>query len=161
MEIILTISKQAVLDEVAQKSAYVAAKMNEAPEVEGVAMDKIPTIDEDAPELSEFWDEVRSDIADMLATRIVSEGMVEPEEEGEVSDTYRLALDVWDEWNTALLPITTKTLFNCFVYGILGRWFQYVNKEELAGYAALAEAALAGLRGKVMRKTFTRGHCPF
>ena len=68
MNVILSISKSAVFNEVAQTTSYTGAKMDD----DANAYERITTVDEDQSELKRFWDESRAEVAQAFIRMLVS-----------------------------------------------------------------------------------------
>lgn len=153
MEVTLTISREEVFGEVAVVTGYTGAKM--VSEDGNNAFDHISTIDEDHPELRRFFDQCRSELADYFASTLVSEGLESDD------DTYNFVISEPSTFNTALQPSMQIAMFNYFVYGIIWRWYLYVNKEEAAAYSEKATAYLESLHSKSIKKLLTRKLNPF
>lgn len=119
MEITLTTSKQSVMDEVAQATAYMGGKAVG----DDTAYERISTVDEDVSELDVFFNEGRTKLTEAFARHISAEGM------GEDGDTYTLGVRVTDKFNIALLPSMDLGLFNFFVHWILFRWYEFTRPE--------------------------------
>ena len=150
MQVILDISKKRLLEEVAQRTGYTGAKMPGEVDV----YDRIATIDEDHPELMQFFDEVRVDVVTALSDMLAAEN-ADPND-----DRYNIELDL-QGFNTAKRPAMELALFNTFLYGILGRWYLLTNKEEAAAYSTMATTTLDLLKSNLMNKVFTRKGCGF
>lgn len=141
MNIILSISLSAVLEEVAQTTGYTGSKMD----ADANAYERIATVDEDHSELMRFWNESRSEVAKAFIRMLVSEGMSD-------SDTYQLSLRVPSSFDTSLLPSMRVGLFSYFVQSITARWFGYTNKGESEIYVARSLTLLDELRRKAFYK---------
>lgn len=141
MNIILSISLSAVLEEVAQTTGYTGSKMD----ADANAYERIATVDEDHSELMRFWNESRSEVAKAFIRMLVSEGMSD-------SDTYQLSLRVPSSFDTSLLPSMRVGLFSYFVQSITARWFGYTNKGESDIYVARSLTLLDELRRKAFYK---------
>lgn len=141
MEITLTISQKAVMDEVAQTAEYTGAKMGD----EGKqAYERIGITDENLPELMRFWDECRAEVAKTFMRLLKSEEMD--------GDDYNLTLNVSVAFDEALIPSMQLGLFSYFVQSIAAKWYVYTNKAEAAGYADASTAILEGVREKAFYK---------
>lgn len=151
MQITLEINRDGVLSEIEQRTNYVGDKKVED---EG-SYERIRTIDENKPELLMFWDEARTDLVEVMAGKIVSEGMGS----GLDSDKYRLVLKVPDDFNAALQLSMTLNLFFYYVYGIIARWFMQTNKEECQAYSDISTQHLDKLHGRTLKRVFTRKGC--
>lgn len=149
MEITLTISQSAVLEEVANTTSYIGLKMDDE-----AAMDRIPTVDEDKKMLTRFWSESRAEVAKMFIRILASEGMNE--------DNYVLTLNVTEHFNTALVPSMETGLFSFFVNNIVGLWCMYTNKAEAMDYMERGRALLEDVQEKGhYEKIHTRPMHPF
>lgn len=142
MDITLSISKSAVLKEVAQTTSYTGAKMDD----DSNAFERISTVDEDKPELQRFWDESRAEVAQSFIRMLNSEGM---EADG---DTYKLELNVSVAFDTALLPGMQLGLFSYFVQSITAKWYVYTNKKEAGAFADRGAALLNEVKEKAFYK---------
>jgi hypothetical protein len=151
MEITLTISKEAVMKEVATTTAYTGAKMD----ADATALDRISTVDEDENQLDRFWDECRSDLCQELIGMVTFEGEVSSSEDAQealVAPQYELKLDVSKSFDDALLPSMKVSLFNYFVMGIAAKWYVYTNKQEAGDYADKAATLLDDIHRKAVYK---------
>lgn len=140
MEITLSVSKSAVLEEVAQTTGYTGAKMDD----DANAYERISTVDEDQPELQRFWDESRAEIAQAFIRMLVSEGMA--------GDTYNLILNVSLSFDTALLPGMQLGLFSYFVQNITSKWYVFTNKKEAGEFSAVGKGILDEVKEKAFFK---------
>lgn len=140
MEVTLSISQQAVYEEVAQTASYTGAKMVGDEQ----AYNRIFTTDEDKKELKRFWDESRAEVAQTFIRMLSSEGMD--------GDTYNLVLNVSVAFDTALLPGMQLGLFSYFVQNITAKWYVYTNKEEAGAFADRGSAILEEVKEKAFFK---------
>ena len=142
MEITLTISQSAVLDEVSQTSSYTGTKKDS----DEKAYDRIRTTEEDKSELLRFWNECRAEVAQTFIRMLVLEGMATD------GDTYDLVLNVSVAFDRALLPSMQLGLFSYFVQSIAAKWYMYSNKEESGAYADVGKAILDEVKRKALYK---------
>lgn len=140
MNITLSISRQEVMKEVAQTTGYTGMKM----EGDENAMNRIPTVDEDYPELKRFWDESRAEVAQTMIRLLDWEGMEE--------ETYCLSLNVSVAFDESLLPGMQLGLFSYFVQNIAAKWYVFTNKGEAANFAAVAKMLLEEIKEKAFFK---------
>lgn len=140
MEILLTVNRPQVLAEVAQSTSYSGAKMTG----DDSAFGRIPTIDQDEPELLRFWDECRAEVAKEFMRILASELM-------DGSD-YKLTLNLSSAFDTSLQPSMQLALFSYFVQAIAARWFVYTNKGEAADTSLRASALLQEVKQKAYYK---------
>lgn len=136
MEVTLTIDRAAVLAEVAQRTEYTGAKTVQ----DDGAYNRIRTVDEDAPELLEFWDESRTDMMQALMH-------LHPVEEQD-GDTYSVTLHPSSLFDPSQQQSMTRGLYSYFVNSIISKWYVYTNKEEAGAYATGAASMLEGVRQK-------------
>lgn len=137
MDITLTVSKSEILQEVAQTTGYVGAKMDD----DENAYERISTVDEDNSELQRFWNESRAELAKAFIRVLESEGM-------QSDDTYNLVLNVSVSFDVALVEGMQLGLYSFFVQNITAKWFVFTNKKEAGDYADKAAEILAEIREK-------------
>lgn len=137
MDITLTVSKSEILQEVAQTTGYVGAKMDD----DENAYERISTVDEDNSELQRFWNESRAELAKAFIRVLESEGM-------QSDDTYSLVLNVSVSFDVALVEGMQLGLYSFFVQNITAKWFVFTNKKEAGDYADKAAEILAEIREK-------------
>lgn len=140
MEITLQISKTAVLNEVAQTTAYSGAKMDD----DEKAFDRIGVVDEDNTELQRFWDESRAEVAKAFIRLLASEGMN--------GDNYELKLNVSVSFDNSLLPSMVLGLFSYFVQSITAKWYVFTNKKEAGAFDERGSALLQEVKEKAYYK---------
>lgn len=142
MEIRLQVSQSEVFEEVARKTSYTGAKMDD----DKNAYERITTVDEDVPELKRFWDESRAEVAQAFIRMVSSEGMSID------GDTYSLVLNVSVSFDNALLPGMELGLFSYFVQSITAKWFVFSNKKEASDFADRGSAILEEIKEKALYK---------
>lgn len=140
MEITLQISKTAVLNEVAQTTAYSGAKMDD----DEKAFDRIGVVDEDNTELQRFWDESRAEVAQTFIRMLASEGMN--------GDNYELKLNVSVSFDDSLLPSMVLGLFSYFVQSITAKWYVFTNKKEAGAFDERGNTLLQEVKEKAYYK---------
>jgi hypothetical protein len=140
MEITLSVSQSAVLNEVAQTTSYTGAKMDD----DENAYERISTVDEDQSELSRFWDESRAEVAQTFIRMLSSEGMD--------GDTYSLVLNVSVSFDEALLPSMQLGLFSYFVQSITAKCYVFTNKKEAGDFATVGKSILDDVKEKAFFK---------
>lgn len=141
IEIVLTIKKQSVYDEVAKTTSYTGAKMDNDDD----AYDRIFTTDADQTMLERFWNESKNTVCNALKKVLVSE--VEGDNSGGM---YILTLGLSTSFDEALTESMQRSLFSFFVMNITAKWYTFTNKGEAAGYATEAATYMED----IMRKAF-------
>ena len=136
-DIVLTVNKEKVYEEVAQTTSYTGEKMDDEH-----AYERIFTTDEDKSMLERFWNESKNTVCNSLKKILLSEI--------EASGEYQLSLGVSSSFDEALTESMNRSLFSFFVMSITAKWYTFTNKEEATGYAT--EAAI--YMEDVMRKAF-------
>ena len=129
IDIILTVNKEKVYEEVAKTTSYTGAKMDDE-----LAYDRIFTTDEDKSMLERFWCESKNTLLD----------------ETEADSEYRLSLGLSNSFDEALKESMQRSLFSFFVMNVTAKWYTFTNKEEAAGYATEAATYMED----IMRKAF-------
>ena len=137
MEVILTINKEAVYDEVTKTTEYTGAKMDDEH-----AYEKIMITEEDNIMLERFWDECKNMVCNSLKKVLV--------QEYETENEYTLTLNVSEAFNKALESSMQRSLFSFFVMNIIAKWYMITNKDEAARCASEAATDMED----VMRKAF-------
>lgn len=133
------------MDEVAQVTAYVGAKKVG----DDTAYERISTVDEDISELDVLFDECRAELVLFFKRYLVTEGMND--------DKYELCVEAPESFNEALVPGMNIALFNYYVHGILGRWFELTDKERSDAEYLKAANYLDGVKKNAFGNTcFTR-----
>ena len=137
IDIILTVNKEKVYEEVAKTTSYTGAKMDDE-----LAYDRIFTTDEDKSMLERFWCESKNTICNSLKKMLL--------DETEADSEYRLSLGLSNSFDEALKESMQRSLFSFFVMNVTAKWYTFTNKEEAAGYATEAATYMEG----IMRKAF-------
>lgn len=141
MEIVLTVNKQDVLQEVAKTTSYIGAKKEGD---DGTAYDRIYTTDEDAEMLERFWREAQG----MLGTSLRCFVCMQHEKDGK----YSIMLSTPCNWNMALRTTIEQDLFSWFVQSIIAKWMMMTNKTEVEAYATLAAGTLANIDKALLKR---------
>lgn len=149
MEIILSINKDDVMQEVAVTTAYTGGKMIDNDEH---APERISTVDEDENHLERFWEESRADICQELIGLVTFEGMTTDLSAMEQKPHYELRLNVSKSFDEALLPSMRLSLRSFFVHNIVAKWYVYTNKGEAGDYADKAATLLDDIHRKAVYK---------
>lgn len=137
MEIVLTINKETVYEEVAKTTEYTGAKMDDEH-----AYETISTTEEDKSILERFWNECKNMICNSLKKVLISEE--------ETNGEYSLTLGLSTAFDDSLTASMQRSLFSFFVMNITAKWYTFTNKSEVTGYASEAATYLED----IMRKAF-------
>lgn len=138
IDIILTVNKEKVYEEVAKTTSYTGAKMDDE-----LAYDRIFTTDEDKSMLERFWCESKNTICNSLKKMLLDET------EGTTVNTgFRWGCRIHSM--KALKESMQRSLFSFFVMNVTAKWYTFTNKEEAAGYATEAATYMED----IMRKAF-------
>ena len=138
MEVILTIDKNAVYEEVAQTTSYTGAKMSDS-----LAYDRIFTTDEDRSMLERFWNGSKNTICNSLKKVLVTEYET-------TNGVYELTLGLSAAFDESLTESMGRSLFSFFVMNITAKWYNFTNKGEAEGCATEAATYI----DDIMRKAF-------
>lgn len=138
-EVILSVNKEAVYEEVAKTTEYTGAKMDDEH-----AYEVISTTDEDKAMLERFWNECKNMICNSLKKVLVSET--------EVEGTYSVQLGLSTAFDESLTESMQRSLFSFFVMNITAKWYTFANKSEATGYATEAATYIEDIQRKAFFK---------
>lgn len=138
--ITLSVSKSAVLDEVAKTTAYTGGKMAEG----SGAYNRIFTTDADQEMLERFWTESQASVCETLKKFL--------QDETEADGTYTIELGLSASFDEQLTKSMQKELFSFFVMNITAKWFTFSNKGEAGDYASAASTLLLSVHKKALYK---------
>lgn len=136
-ELIITIEKEPVYEEVAQTTSYTGAKMQDS---DDKAYDRIFTTEGDRSQLARFWDESCVAVCEALKEFV--------QEELNERDSFTVMLRLSSSFDPALEPAIKKELFSFFVTNIVGKWYVFANKKEAEGFQLTAASMLEGVKRK-------------
>lgn len=105
MEIVLTINKETVYEEVAKTTEYTGAKMDDEH-----AYETISTTEEDKSILERFWNECKNMVCNSLKKVLISEE--------ETNGEYSLTLGLSTAFDDSLTASMQRSLFSFFVMNI-------------------------------------------
>lgn len=138
-DIVLTVRKESVYDEVAKTTAYVGHKL----QGEENGYNRIFTKDSDQDLLDRFWQETCNAVTDQLKPYIT---------QVQLSEGYDATISVPDAFDDTMKDSMESSLFSFFVTAIVGKWFRITNRSEVDTY--LEEAV--GYMNDVVRKLYHR-----
>lgn len=138
-DIVLTVRKESVYDEVAKTTAYVGHKL----QGEENGYNRIFTKDSDQDLLDRFWQETCNAVTDQLKPYIT---------QVQLSEDYDATISVPDAFDDTIKDSMESSLFSFFVTAIVGKWFRITNRSEVDTY--LEEAV--GYMNDVVRKLYHR-----
>mgnify|MGYP005846801331 CR=1 FL=1 len=141
MEIILTVNKERVWEEVAQTASYAGDKMVDDED----AYERMMTTDEDRSKLERFWDESCATVCERLKQMLGGEELTS-------NGDYRLKLKLSNSFDTTLRDGMEKELMSFIVLNITAKWFAFTNKKEAGDYASGAREMLESVHRKAVFK---------
>ena len=71
-------------------------------------------------------------------------------------DIYKMVLQVWPEFNRALVPMVERSLYAYYMNSIMAKWLMQVHHQDAELFATSAEVHLAEAKDKLIHKAFTR-----
>lgn len=151
MEKILRIEKRAVLDEVSQTADYTGAKLQDSPNGDAKAYERIMTTEADGEKLERFWREACVYFCDEMKRFLKNDRALRDAETGEVTG-HEFVLELGRSFDEALWPSIEKESQSYFVMYLSSKWFVFTNKSEAEGYAASAASLLEGVHRKACYK---------
>ncbi|MBR5835205.1 MAG: hypothetical protein IKY66_03480 [Bacteroidales bacterium] len=153
MDINILVTKINVYDEVSKTSSYTGAKMDE----NGSAYMRIFTIDEDRVALERFWNEACNAVVGLLKPFIARLSTLVESHTIDLSNNFSATLNMPNSFDATLTESINNSLFSYFTNYIVGKWYEYVNKDESSAYLKNAAVMLEDVKGKIYyRKKPTR-----
>lgn len=137
MDVILTIKKAVVYDEVAKLTGYVGAKTIED---SGKAYDRVFTTDDDRLMLERFWRESIGAITDEVKRFITTVSSPSNSQSVDITEVWETTLNMPSSFDDNLTGSINSSLLSYAVNSIAGKWFAITNKEEADRYSTLAIA---------------------
>lgn len=155
IDVTLTVNKLLVYNEVAKTTAYTGAK--QLTDEDQNAYERIFTKDDDRLMLERFWSEAADSATELFKPFIVSVSS-HPENGGlQLDNNYEVQLELSDRFDEQLKDSMESGLFSFFVAMIVGKWFEFTNKDDAESYGKDAIAMLKGVGSKLYhRKKPTR-----
>lgn len=138
MNIILSIKKANVYDEVAKLTGYVGAKSIEDT---GKAYDRVFTTDDDRLILERFWREAIGAITDEVKKFIVTVSAPNNSQSVDITEVWEATLNMPSSFDDNLTGSINDSLLSYAVNSIASKWFAIANKEESDKYSAMAVVA--------------------
>lgn len=138
MDVILTIKKAVVYDEVAKLTGYVGAKTIED---SGKAYDRVFTTDDDRLMLERFWREAIGAITDEVKRFIATVSSPSNSQSVDITEVWEAILNMPSSFDDNLAGSINSSLLSYAVNSIASKWFAITNKEEAERYSALAIAS--------------------
>ncbi|MBR2129037.1 MAG: hypothetical protein IJ940_09270 [Bacteroidales bacterium] len=153
MDITLLVTKINVYDEVSKTSSYTGAKMDD----NGSGYMRIFTIDEDRIVLERFWNEACNKVVDLVKPFISSISKLVESHTIDLSNNFTAKLSMPSSFDASLVESINTALFSYFTNYIVGKWYEFTNKEESGAYLLCANSALEDVKSKIYyRKKPTR-----
>lgn len=138
--IIFSIDRAKVYEEVAQTTSYTGAKMVGDKD----AYDRISVIDEDKSQLERFWAESCASAVEALKRFILKED--------QTSEIFTMELELSPSFDDELVKSMQKELFSYFVMSVTSKWYTFTNKDESGDYTDAAASFLESVRRKAFYK---------
>lgn len=135
MDVVLSIKKANVYDEVAKLTGYVGAKNIEDT---GKAYDRVFTTDDDRLMLERFWREAVGAITDEVKRFIITVSNQVNSQYVDISEVWTATLEMPSNFDSNLVDSINDSLFSCVVNSIASKWFAITNKEEADMYSGMA-----------------------
>ena len=146
--IVFTVNKMHVYNEVAKTTGYTGAKMlgDES------AYERIFTSDEDRLLLERFWNEACN-----VATGVFRQFMVSVSSAAEshcmlLERNYEITVSPVSNYNSALNDSIGSSLYSFFVNYIVSRWYRFTNKGEADMFASEATAQIEDVSRKLYHR---------
>lgn len=141
-DLIVSVPKREVYNEVSQESAYVGAKSEKEDDY-----DRVSATQEDNALFEGYWAEASSAVTDLLKRFVVS---VSGTNSGvNLDDDYTATLSMPENFNDALKDSIETSLYKFFSNFIKSKWFALTKKDDAERYAQMADAMLTDVKSKI------------
>lgn len=146
----LNIKKDDVYNEVAKTTSYTGAKMLGANKDDEI-YDRIFTTDADREMLDRFWAEACNAATEVFKPFLMSI---------DVKDGYSATLEMSSAFDTNLVNGIQSSVLCFLATSIVGKWYQFTNKEESGIYAKEAANILEDVKRKIYFRKRPRRKTP-
>lgn len=132
MEVILSVNKKHVMEEVGKTTSYVGGH------IDAETYDSVSTTEENDEILTTFWEDAKAACCHAIGEYLIRSGE-------DVGGEFTLCLEMPKNWKSELKDVMQRELRAYFESYIEARWFAVALKEEAQAYEGRASEFLKAM----------------
>lgn len=150
MDVTLSVTKSAVMNEVAKQTSYIGAKT--ATPDGGNAYDQVFSTDDDYAMLERYWREAVDAVTGNLRKFIKTISDMPAPQSVDTEEVFTIVLDMPARYDTNQNGTVNTALFSYFTHMITSKWLAVVHKEDAAYYEKIATEKMREILFKIYYK---------
>lgn len=150
MDVTLSVTKSAVMNEVAKQTSYIGAK-TVTPDG-GNAYDQVFSTDDDYAMLERYWREAVDAVTGNLRKFIKTISDIPAPQSVDTEEVFTIVLDMPARYDTNQNGTVNTALFSYFTHFITSKWLAVVYKEDAAYYEKIATEKMREILFKIYYK---------
>ncbi len=150
MDVTLSVTKSAVMNEVAKQTSYIGAK-TVTPDG-GNAYDQIFSTDDDYAMLERYWRETVDAVTGNLRKFVKTISDMPANQSVDTNEVFTLVLDMPARYDTNQNGTVNTALFSYFTHMITSKWLAVVHKEDAEYYEKIATEKMREILFKIYYK---------
>lgn len=150
MDVTLSVTKSAVMNEVAKQTSYIGAK-TVTPDG-GNAYDQVFSTDDDYAMLERYWRETVDAVTGNLRKFVKTISDMPANQSVDTNEVFTLVLDMPARYDTNQNGTVNTALFSYFTHMITSKWLAVVHKEDAAYYEKIATEKMREILFKIYYK---------
>lgn len=150
MDVTLSVTKSAVMNEVAKQTSYIGAK-TVTPDG-GNAYDQVFSTDDDYAMLERYWREAVDAVTGNLRKFIKTISDMPAPQSVDTEEVFTVVLDMPARYDTNQNGTVNTALFSYFTHMITSKWLAVVHKEDAAYYEKIATEKMREILFKIYYK---------
>lgn len=150
MDVTLSVTKSAVMNEVAKQTSYIGAK-TVTPDG-GNAYDQVFSTDDDYAMLERYWRETVDAVTGNLRKFVKTISDMPANQSVDANEVFTLVLDMPARYDTNQNGTVNTALFSYFTHLITSKWLAVVHKEDAEYYEKIATEKMREILFKIYYK---------
>ena len=150
MDVTLSVTKSAVMNEVAKQTSYIGAK-TVTPDG-GNAYDQVFTTNDDYAMLERYWREAVDAVTGNLRKFIKTVSAMPASQSVDSEEVFQIVLSMPARYDDNQTGTVNTALFSYFTHLITSKWLAVVHKEDAAYYEKIATEKMREILLKIYYK---------
>lgn len=150
MDVTLSVTKSAVMNEVAKQTSYIGAK-TVTPDG-GNAYDQVFSTDDDYAMLERYWREAIDAVTANLRKFVKTISDMPANQSVDTNEVFTLVLDMPARYDTNQNGTVNTALFSYFTHLITSKWLAVVHKQDAEYYEKIATEKMREILFKIYYK---------